>query len=290
MNQSRDHTGDTGRSHYVDLAAGRFHYRHWASDPAAPSAVLVHGNGSTWTTWSRVAPALSAAGLNVLAPDLRGNGASVRPPVGAYGLPAVADDLRDLVEALRLRRPVLIGHCWGAAAALTLATGAGGREPPVIGGLVLEELPTDMATPREKPVVQDFLRMMRNSREYVEQWVELICRDWHPVDRRSLLENACEADVEIYLSIMTDGATAGQLHPLLARLDTPALMLRGDPRRGGILTDEDWRHVRRYLPEHSAAHELTGSGHELHRGDHREYMRLVTGFLRTRILRPDRAP
>ena len=87
-----------GTSSYVDLTAGRFHYRQWPADADAPSVVLLHGNGDTSTTWSRVAPALSAAGWAVFAPDLRGNGSSVRPPVGCYGLAEVAADVLELID------------------------------------------------------------------------------------------------------------------------------------------------------------------------------------------------
>lgn len=261
----------------MELAAGRFHYRRWARD--APSAILVHGNGGTWATWSRVAPALSAAGFDVLALDLRGNGASVRTPVGSYGLREAAADLHDFIEALHLRAPVLVGHCWGAAIALALATGAlGGRVPPALSGLVLEELPPDMASTRSQPVVQDFLRLMRSPREYAEKWVDLVCRDWHDADRRSLLENVYNADPAVYLSTIDDGEAAGPLLPLLARLEEPALFLRGNPRRGGMLSDADWQLAVKYLPGHAGAHDVAGCGHEIHRGDHETFMRLVTGF------------
>jgi pimeloyl-ACP methyl ester carboxylesterase len=283
MNQDVNAMDVSGESCYVDLSAGRFHYRRWAPDTDAPGAILLHGNGNTWTTWSRVAPALSAAGVEVFALDLRGNGSSVRPPVGSYGLAEVADDLHDFIDALHIRAPSLIGHCWGAAVALSLATGAfSDRVPPVLGNLVLEELPSDMSSTGDQPVVQDFLRMMRSSREYVEKWMDLICRNWHPVDRESLLENACGADVDIYLSTIRDGAGAGPLLPLLARLEIPALVLRGNPQRGGMLNDGDWQLVQRYLPDHSIAYELENSGHEVHRGDYPTFMRLVEKFLHAR--------
>ena len=266
-----------GTSSYVDLTAGRFHYRQWPADADAPSVVLLHGNGDTSTTWSRVAPALSAAGWAVFAPDLRGNGSSVRPPVGCYGLAEVAADVQDLIDALRLRDPAVVGHCWGAAVALTLATG--GSVPSGLGRVVLEELPSDLSGAADLAVVQDYLRMMRSPREYVRNWVDLICRNWHPVDRESLLENVCGADIDVYLSTIKDGA--GPLLPLLARLELPALVLRGNPRRGSILSDADWRELRRYLPDHGVARELAGSGHEVHRGDYTTYMSLVEDFLRS---------
>jgi pimeloyl-ACP methyl ester carboxylesterase len=272
----------SGKSCYVDLAAGRFHYRRWAPDSGAPSAILVHGNGNTWTTWSRVAPALSAAGMEVFALDLRGNGSSVKPGAGSYGLPEVTNDLHDFIDALQISAPSLIGHCWGAAIALGLATGAfTDRVPPVLSSLVLEELPSDMSSTRDQPVVKDFLRMMRGPREYVERWVDLICRNWHPADRESLLENICGADVDIYLSVINDGSSAGPLLPLLTRLKVPALVLRGSPQRGGMLRDGDWQLVQQCLPEHSVAYELANSGHEVHRGDYPAFMCLVEEFLRT---------
>ncbi|GAA3348264.1 alpha/beta hydrolase [Amorphoplanes nipponensis] len=281
-------TADAGQSGYVELPAGRFHYRRWAAGPEAPSVILVHGNGSSSATWSRVAPALHAAGLHVLAPDLRGSGASVRPPVGSYGLPEVAADLHDFIDALRLPAPLLIGHCWGAAVALTLATGAsGGRVPPALSGLVLEELPSDMAATEDQPVVRDFLRMMRGSREYARSWVDLICRSWHPADRESLLADAWGTDVDVYLSVIKDGAGAGPLLPHLARLELPALVLRGNPRRGSMLSDGDWQLTRRLLPGHCAAYEFSDSGHEVHRSDCAGYLRLVEDFLHATV-RPGR--
>ncbi|MGI5489852.1 alpha/beta fold hydrolase [Microtetraspora malaysiensis] len=282
MTQDLGSVADSGTSHYVDLPAGRFHYRRWTPHAPASSAVLVHGNGGTWATWARVGAALGAAGMDVLAVDLRGNGASVRPPAGSYGLREVAGDLDDFLRAVRVHAPLLIGHCWGGAAALALATGAvTDRVPPVLSGLVLEELPPDMAATATQPVVRDFLRMMRSSQEYVAKWVDLVCRDWHPVDRESLLEETREADVQVYFSTIDDGAAAGPLLPLLAQVKVPALVLRGDPRRGGMLSDADWQLAREYLPGHCVAGELPGSGHELHRGDFAGFMRLVRKFLAT---------
>jgi pimeloyl-ACP methyl ester carboxylesterase len=218
--------------------------------------------------------------MDVFALDLRGNGSSVKPPPGSYGLPEVAADLHDFIDTLRIPAPSLIGHCWGAAIALTLAAGAfSDRIPPVLSRLVLEELPADMSAPADQPAVRDFLRLMRSPRDYVRSWVELTCRNWHPDDRASLVADACGTDMDIYLSTITDGASAGPLLPLLARLEVPALVVRGNPRRGGVVTDKDWRLVRQYLADDSIACELAGSGHEVHRGDYPTFMRLAGEFL-----------
>jgi N-formylmaleamate deformylase len=271
-------------SRHIRLRAGPFHYRCWVSDTDGPPVVLLHGNGDTSATWCRVGAALCSGGMRVFAPDLRGCGASVRPPVGSYGLGDVAADLRELIATLALHRPVLVGHCWGAAVALRCATGASGDDgPPELAGLVLEELPTDMASTVDQPAVRDHLRLLRSSREYAEGWVRLVCRSWHPADRASFVESVCSADEEVYLSVVDDGAAAGPLLPLLARLEVPALVLRGGRDRGSIIGDVDWRRMQRLLPANAVAHDVAGCGHDLHRGDFATFVRLVEHFVHMQV-------
>jgi pimeloyl-ACP methyl ester carboxylesterase len=94
------------RLHYVTAGSG---------DPV----VLLHGWPQTSATWSAVIPAL-AARYTVIAPDLRGLGASSKP-AGGYDTDNVADDIRELVRALGHERVLLAGHDWGAATAYSYA-------------------------------------------------------------------------------------------------------------------------------------------------------------------------
>jgi pimeloyl-ACP methyl ester carboxylesterase len=56
----------------------------------------------------------------VIAPDLRGHGLTEKPESG-YDFAAIDEDVVGLVRALRLHRPLLVGHSWGAAVALDYA-------------------------------------------------------------------------------------------------------------------------------------------------------------------------
>jgi haloacetate dehalogenase len=107
-----------------------------------PAVVLVHGYPQTHAMWHRVAPAL-AARFTVVCPDLRGYGASARPPSdashAAYAKRAMALDLVEVMEALGFTRFAVVGHDRGARVAYRLALDHAGR----VGALgVLDVVPT----------------------------------------------------------------------------------------------------------------------------------------------------
>lgn len=104
---------------------------------AVGTVVLVHGYMDAGGTWDLVAPALAAAGLRVLAPDMRGFGDGAR--VGAGGYYHFVDyvfDLADLVDQLAPGEPIaLVGHSMGG----TIATLLAGTFPERVARLVLVE-------------------------------------------------------------------------------------------------------------------------------------------------------
>ena len=70
--------------------------------------MLVHGFPETSYAWRKVIPSL-AERHTVIAPDLRGCGASDRPATG-YDKRTVASDLRELVSQLGFDRINLVSH------------------------------------------------------------------------------------------------------------------------------------------------------------------------------------
>src|SRR5438309_75024 len=130
----------TAQSHTVDLPAGRFHYLSWGAERTElPTALLLHGITSTALSWVRVGPALCER-YRVYALDMRGHGDSIKPARGAYSLRHTADDAAAFIKALDLESPVLIGHSWGGATAIVLASGAGSQEPsPNFSHVILED-------------------------------------------------------------------------------------------------------------------------------------------------------
>jgi pimeloyl-ACP methyl ester carboxylesterase len=102
------------------------HVLEWeaATDPAATTALLLHGFMDAAATWDLVAPRLAEAGLRVLAPDLRGFGDGPRLPPGAYYyFPDYVLDVAEIVEALVPPGAPLavVAHSMGGAVATLYA-------------------------------------------------------------------------------------------------------------------------------------------------------------------------
>src|SRR5579859_623693 len=128
------------QSRTIDLPAGRFHYLSWGAERTErPAAVLLHGITSSALSWVRVGPALSER-YRVYALDQRGHGDSIKPPRGAYSLQHTVEDAMAFLEMLHLEQPIVIGHSWGGATTIALASGAWSARPvPALSHLILED-------------------------------------------------------------------------------------------------------------------------------------------------------
>ncbi len=109
--------GDHPVSHHT--AAIKDVRLHYLTAGSGDMVVLLHGWPQTSASWNEIVPAL-AAHYTVIAPDLRGLGASSKPSSG-YDTDNVADDIYELVRHLGHERVLLAGHDWGAATAYSYA-------------------------------------------------------------------------------------------------------------------------------------------------------------------------
>ena len=84
--------------------------------------LLLHGFPDSSRLWREQIPALNAAGLRTVAPDLRGFGESDRPQdVEAYSVGRSVGDIVAVLDGLGIERAHVVGHDWGAGVAWALA-------------------------------------------------------------------------------------------------------------------------------------------------------------------------
>ena len=85
-------------------------------DPASPAVVLIHGFGCSAYTFHRTMPALAEAGFRAIAVDLKGHGLSDKPLASdEYTIDSLVEHVRDILDALGLERPALVGHSLGGS-------------------------------------------------------------------------------------------------------------------------------------------------------------------------------
>src|SRR4051794_40190176 len=89
---------------------------------SGPAVLLLHGFPDSSRLWRHQVPALTGAGFRVVAPDLRGFGASDKPAdVDAYRVNRSVADLVAILDALELESAHVVGHDWGAGVAWAFA-------------------------------------------------------------------------------------------------------------------------------------------------------------------------
>ncbi|ADG78445.1 Hydrolase OS=Tsukamurella paurometabola (strain ATCC 8368 / DSM / CCUG 35730 / CIP 100753 /JCM 10117 / KCTC 9821 / NBRC 16120 / NCIMB 702349 / NCTC 13040)OX=521096 GN=Tpau_1827 PE=4 SV=1 [Tsukamurella paurometabola] len=105
--------------------------------PAAPPIVCLPGGGATAASWYATASAL-ARDHRVIAPDLPGDGGGSQPR-GLRSRDQWADWIDEVLDALDVSAPALVGHSFGAQLAVDYAL----RRPGVPAAITLLD-PTDV--------------------------------------------------------------------------------------------------------------------------------------------------
>lgn len=118
-------------SKFVDANGIKTHYLEWGS--REQTIVLIHGLSDTADVWRDFAPVL-AENFRIIAPDRRGVGKSEKPSAN-FDTETLAADVEKLLEALKIKKAIVIGHSFGGNAALTLAA----NSPDKIDSLILIE-------------------------------------------------------------------------------------------------------------------------------------------------------
>ena len=166
--------------------------------------MLIHGLASSSHIWDLVAPALGRLGVGAVAYDQRGHGRSTKPSAG-YGFEHTAADAAAVIRAAGLRRPIVVGHSWGANVALELA----GRRPRLVSGAIL--LDGAFSSMRERfdwPTAKAVLSPPPFADIPLEAFVA-------GIPEHTGLERTPEIEAVVLSMVRVDGS--GRVHPRLTR-------------------------------------------------------------------------
>jgi pimeloyl-ACP methyl ester carboxylesterase len=117
----------------VAANGARFHVAELGNGPLV---LLLHGFPEFWWAWRDQLTALSDAGYRAVAMDLRGYGASDKPPRG-YDPFTLTADVIGVIKSLGEANAVVVGHDWGGFLGWSVAALA----PKVVRRLAIVSMP-----------------------------------------------------------------------------------------------------------------------------------------------------
>jgi pimeloyl-ACP methyl ester carboxylesterase len=262
------------------------HVRQWG-DPAAPAIVLLHGLRGYSGTWRNLAAALSDR-WRMIAFDARGRGESSWDAGRNYYTDAYLSDLETVVETLAVDRFVLVGHSMGGTTSYCYAA----KHPDRLAALVVEDITAGSSTGGA-----GFERIVAEMAALPPRFA-----DWAAARAywRKLRANVPDAAIEERLSESMRADEAGgvvwrydaegiaatrlapdpdrlvDLHPVIAAIRTPTLVIRGGRSDFCSLAKVCEMEAANPALTHASVAEAS---HYVHDDAPESFARLVEGFL-----------
>jgi pimeloyl-ACP methyl ester carboxylesterase len=241
-----------------------------------PPVILLHGIGSRGESWWPVIDPL-AEHFHLYQLDLRGHGSSGKPP-GGYQMDDYAADLDAALEVLDLEEPRIVGHSLGALITLYWAS----KHLTRAAALVLEDPP--LRTPPD--VLESFdgwLQLSALTPAQAAAWYRQENPDWSDEDCWRRAKTITSTARGVFTELREEAALAlskgtTDRTQILAGVQSPALLLHGNPELGSMVAPEDVARFRQFMP-HARTLELTTAGHSLHRDATGEFLAAVIPFL-----------
>jgi pimeloyl-ACP methyl ester carboxylesterase len=253
----------------------RLHY--WRTGGAKPVLVMAHGSSDDGLCWTNLATVFQDR-FDIIMFDARGHGLS-DPPTAADAPDVQVEDLAALIKALKLEKPILMGHSMGSASVAHFAA----KYPDVPRAVILEDpalvrpatppapaAGTTPLTPEERQanvLVRNNLSeaaLVADCTKNSPKWGQSECEIWAPSKRRHHPYN-----------IRINSAARPPMRELLPKITAPTLILKADAQGELRAQNEEIAHL---LPKGKIVH-ITGAGHNVRREGRAETIEVLSAFL-----------
>ncbi|MEP7349902.1 MAG: alpha/beta hydrolase [Sphingorhabdus sp.] len=262
------------------------HIREWGNRQA-PTMVLLHGLRGYSGTWRRLAEAFSDR-WRLIAFDARGRGESDWDAGRNYYTDSYLSDLEAVVDGLGLDRFVLVGHSMGGTTAYCYAA----KHPQRLNGLVVEDITAGSSI--SGAGFERIVAEMAALPTHFASWSE--ARGYWRTLRPGVLDAAIEerlfesmraddaggvgwrydADGIAATRVAPDPSRVVDLHPVIAAIRTPTLVIRGGRSDFCNLAKVQELEAANPVLSHASVAEAS---HYVHDDAPESFARLVEGFL-----------
>ncbi|MEW6235117.1 MAG: alpha/beta hydrolase [Candidatus Omnitrophota bacterium] len=269
--EPRQHEG--WESAYIDSNGIRLHYWRTGGENK-PAMILAHGATDYGLNWASLAENFQND-YDIIMYDARGHGYSDKPE-GPYDLATHVEDIKGLVEALDLKKPILMGHSMGGSTvALTAAT------YPDLPRAVIMEDPGDMIlylSPITQEMVASWKKMIAEEKEMdKDKLIEIARTKRHPGWPDIEYERWAESKLLVIPNILdiTFGKGFGNPKETYPKIAAPTLILKADAEEA-----ERKKHLElAALLHHGKLIHVDGAGHLIRLDKPEITVRLIREFL-----------
>lgn len=249
-----------------------------------PLLVFVHGLLSSLDTFIPLIPLLEKEN-SLLLVDLRGHGAT--PPSGTdYTSEAMALDLKELVDDLRIKKFSIVGHSMGGRVALAF----GKKFPEMIEKMIIEDMAiharhirSEQKDEEKRSIAKDaeVSSLTFNSKDEIFKLISplysyadnLLYTKVNEVDGKFVLKFWPHVSVLFgYQGNYTDLTSA------LTATNFPVLFINADPRKGSVLSATCVEHIEKTVPRAKIV-VIENAGHSVHKTHPKQFVTTLLNFL-----------
>lgn len=256
---------------------------HLYVENGKPLLVMVHGLLSSLETFLPLKEALTKH-FSLLLVDQRGHGQS--PPSGeTYTAEVMAQDLKDLLCHLKIRKAHFLGHSMGARTVLQF----GLLYPEMVDSMIIEDMGIHIRQQktaekdREKKALAAASRidsLSFNNREDIYKIISPLFSYASDLMKSKVEEKENTFILKFWPEVSVLYGYQGNytdLTPALTKSKFPVLFLIADPSVGSALTLTCIEHIKTHVPR-AILKEIKGSWHNIHKTHPAEFTEAIVKF------------
>jgi esterase len=237
--------------------------------------VILHGLFGQSDNWFSLSKKFSENHLHVLAVDQRNHGLSPHSSEMNYRL--MADDCLELLDHLKLEKPLLLGHSMGAKTLMYFEAMYPGRA----SGLVLVDMPPSQTPSRHTGIIRSLKNVPLTLITERKQAEAILAEDIHDLGTRQFLMKNLTREDEVFTWRFNLSGIADNYESLNAAVpdfhsNTPALVIRGG--KSDYISRDDEEQFKKIFADCEIV-TIPNSGHWVHAEAPQEFFDVVLGFI-----------